>query len=114
MRKLGLIALLLMLCISGAAFAQTSMPVFCGDLSAADCTILTNSQTASKTLDSASFNLTINTTITNVPEMQEPVTIGVTGSGSYSGLTALHTGDMTQMQSDPGAFFTNLLKNFDG
>jgi len=114
MRKLGLIALLTMLCISGAAFAQTTMPVFCGDLSATDCTILTNSQTASKSLDSASFNLTVNTTITNGPEMQEPVTIGVTGSGSYSGIAALHAGDMTMMQTDPGAFISSVLQNFDG
>ncbi len=114
MRKLGLIALLMMLCISGAAFAQTPMQVFCGDLSAADCTILTNSQSASKTLDSASFDLTVNTTISNVPDMQEPVTIGITGNGSYSGLAALHTGDMSMMQTDPGAFLTSLLTNFDG
>jgi len=112
-----LIALLMMLCISGAAFAQTTLPVFCGDLSAADCTILTNSQTATKSLDSASFNLTVNTTMTNVPQMQEPVTIGVTGSGSYSGVAALHMGgmtNMTMMQTDPGAFFSSLLANFDG
>ncbi|MEO8394398.1 MAG: hypothetical protein ABI700_15505 [Chloroflexota bacterium] len=114
MRKLGLIALLMMLCISGAAFAQTSMPVFCGDLSAADCTILTNSQSASKTLDSASFDLNVNTTISNVPDMQEPVVIGVTGNGSYSGLAALHNTDMSTMQTDPGAFLSNLLANFDG
>ncbi len=114
MRKPGLIALLLILCISGSAFAQSSMPVFCGDLSSADCTILTNARTASQTLDSASFNLTVNTTVTNVPNMQEPVTIGVTGSGSYAGLAALHNSDMTMMQTNPGAFISNVLANFDG
>ena len=114
MRKLGSIALLLILCISGSAFAQSSMPVYCGDLSSADCTILTNAQSAHQTLDSASFNLTVNTTVSNVPDMQEPVTVGVTGSGSYSGIAALHSSDMTMMQSNPGAFFSNVLANFNG
>jgi len=101
--------------MGGAALAQDTMPVFCGDLSQADCTILTNSQTATKTLDSASFDLTINTTVTNAPNMTGPMTIGITGNGSYSGVAALHSSDMmTTMQTDPGAFFTNVLDKFDG
>jgi len=115
MRKFGLLALLLILCIGGAALAQDNMPVFCGDLSQADCTILTNAKAADKTLDSASFDLKVNTTITNAPNMTGPMTIGVTGNGSYSGLAALRNADMmTAMQTDPGAFFTSFLSNFDG
>ena len=48
MRKIVLLALLLTLVVSGAAFAQSATPVFCGDLSDADCAILTKAQDAMK------------------------------------------------------------------
>ncbi len=53
MRKLILIiAALAMLSLSGAVFAQDTTPqTFCGDLSTADCQILTQSAAAMKSLE---------------------------------------------------------------
>ncbi len=54
MRKFILIvAALAMLSLSGAVFAQGTTPqTFCGNLSSADCDILTQSEAAMKALDS--------------------------------------------------------------
>jgi hypothetical protein len=116
MRKFALIALLLSLCIGGAALAQ-GVPTFCGTLSDADCAILTNSQNASKTLDSASFDLTINATVTNVPDMTEPLTFSLVGSGSYAGASGLQADAMNMISAahefDPAQFYVNLLDKLD-
>jgi hypothetical protein len=107
MRKLTCcIALVLMLCLSGAAFAQTMPPTFCGELSQEDCDILTNASNATATLDSALYDFTIDLNVSNVPDMDEPLNFNITGSGSFSGMAALHDSmmgmmDMTSMQTDP-------------
>ncbi len=115
MRKITLLALLLILCVSGAAVAQETPPVFCGTLSQADCAILTQSQAAMKSLDSASFNLDINVTVSDIPQMTEPLSIGVTGSGAYSGIGAM-TSAILDNPGDMSKMLTGLLTklNFDG
>src|SRR5664279_2636662 len=97
MRKLGLIALLCILCIGGAASAQSAMPVFCGTLSTGDCTILTNAHTATQTLDSLSFDMTLNETISNMPQTTQPMTFNITGNGSLTGLSSLRADAMNMM-----------------
>jgi hypothetical protein len=107
MRKLTCcIALVLMLCLSGAAFAQTMPPTFCGELSQEDCDILTNASTATATLDSALYDFTFDLNVSNVPDMDEPLNFNITGSGSFSGMAALHDSmmgmmDTTAIQADP-------------
>lgn len=108
MRKLTTcFALVLMLCLSGAAFAQTIPPTFCGDLSTEDCDILTNATTASATLDSALYDFMFDLNISNIPDLDEPLNFNMTGSGSFSGMAALQSysmnmmSDMSSMMSDP-------------
>ena len=98
MRKFGLLALGLIFCLGGAAFAQDATPVFCGTLATADCTILTNGQTATQMLNSLSFDLNFNETASNLPQMTQPMIITVSGNGSLSGLTYLRN-DMTNMMT---------------
>ncbi|MEP7291769.1 MAG: hypothetical protein ABI835_08290 [Chloroflexota bacterium] len=124
MRKLSCcIALVLMLGISGAAFAQTTMPIPCGDLSDADCEILTNAQAASATLDSALFDMSFNLNVSDMPDMTEPFALSMTGSGSFAGLGALHdmassmtTGmtDMAALEGHLGELVSGVLSGFDG
>ena len=114
MRKIVLIALLLTLIISGAAFAQSTPPVFCGDLSDADCAILTKAQDAMKTLDSATFTLDGSFVMTNVPNMPNGITVTLSGNGSYSGVSALKGMDQTKFMTDPGSALVTLLDNFNG
>ncbi len=113
MRKIGLIALVLMLCVGGAVFAQSTIPTFCGTLSDADCAILTQAQDAQKSLDSVSFDMTANVTVTNVPNMDQPITVDITGNGSTSGMAILQSDTAALMQSDPGQILTTLLDKLD-
>jgi len=115
MRKIVLIALfalLLTLSLSGAVLAEEATPAFCGTLSQADCAILQNAQAKMKMLDSASFDLQINATVTNVPGESEPVAFSLSGNGSASGLQATGT-DVTLAQTDPGQYLVNILDNAD-
>jgi hypothetical protein len=119
MRKLILLAVLLTLCVSGAAFAQDKPVTFCGSLSEADCAILTESQAATQSLDSASFELAFNLTVSNIPQMTNPLTVNVTGSGAYSGISAMTqalTADLAANPGDLSKMLTALVKelNFDG
>lgn len=123
MRKLtSCIALLLVLSLSvtGAALAQNTMPVFCGDLSEADCEIITNAQTASATLDSGLYDFAFNLNVSGIPDAPSPLSFALTGSGSFSGVAAMQTMGMDpaamqeMMMSDPGQYFEDALGGFDG
>lgn len=118
MRKLMVVVIALLL-VSGAAFAQDTMPpVFCGDLSEADCAILTQSQTAMMSLSSAAFDLQADFTLSNVPDMPGTVAFTLVGNGAYSADPAVigaMTMDMEAMQ-DPVAMMSavvDLLRGFD-
>jgi len=121
MRKIALIALLMISLISGAAFAQEATPEatpqatpqFCGTLSDADCAILNKSQQAMASLDSASFDLQLNATFTNIPQMTQPLNLSITGNGTYGGLGKLRS-DMLNNQTDSSKLLTALLTDLDG
>ncbi|MCZ2099886.1 MAG: hypothetical protein LC121_27210 [Anaerolineae bacterium] len=110
MKKIVLLAAMLILCIGGAAYAQTTAPVFCGDLAQEDCDLLTRSQEVMRTLDSAAFDFNMNMTISNVPDMEEPLAITVMGSGAYSG-TSNVSSDPAALESDPGQTLLEVLDN---
>ncbi len=121
MRKLALIiTALALLCLSGAALAQdTPMQTFCGDLSAVDCQILTQAQTAMPSLDSATFDFNVNMLLSNLPDMPKSGAITIDGSGSYSGVaglrdSAMSMSSMSMMSADYGALLQNVLDSFDG
>ncbi len=98
MRKGLLIVLLALLTVSGAALAQDTPPVFCGDLSAADCAILEQSQTAMLGLTAASTEFSLDL---QIEAEGNTVPISLTGSATFSGVERmdheLDLGDMTEM-----------------
>jgi hypothetical protein len=118
MRKL-LVVVLAVLVVSGSAFAQdTAMPVLCGDLSEADCAILTQSQAAMMSLSSAAFEFQADFNLTNIPDMPGAVAFGLVGNGAYSADPEL----MSMMPMDPAAMqdpvammgaVVGLLRSFD-
>lgn len=114
MRKIALLAILALCCLSGAAFAQDAMPTFCGTLSEADCAIVTNSQEAMNSLDSVSFDMAFNVHASNIPDMDEPVSFSLTGNGSVTGMAAVSgAADMTAFEANPGETLAKLLSDFD-
>lgn len=98
MRKGLLFILVVLLTVSGAALAQDSPPVFCGDLSEADCAILEQSQTAMRDLTAASADFNVDL---QVEADGESIPLNITGSGTFSGFDRmdheLDLGDMTEM-----------------
>jgi hypothetical protein len=114
MRKIGLLAFVLLCCISGAAFAQDAAPTFCGGLSDEDCAIIINSQEAMQSLDSIAFDLNVDVTTSNIPDMSAPITVTLTGNGAVTGMQALSSfSDMTAFEEDPGNSIAELLSSFD-
>lgn len=118
MRKL-MVVVIAVLVVSGTAFAQdTTPPVFCGDLSEADCAILTQSQTAMMSLSSAAFDLQADFSLSNMPDTPSPMTFALTGNGAYSSDAAMMSTiatDMAAMQ-DPIAMMSaavDVLRGFD-
>lgn len=118
MRKLFFL-LVAMLLVSGAAVAQDAPPVFCGDLSEADCAILAQAQTAAMSLSSAAFDLQADFTLSNIPEASGPVTFTLTGNGAFTGdpafMSSMMGTDMAAMQ-DPTAMMSmavEALRAFD-
>ena len=116
MRKITLIALLIVCCFGGAAFAQEATPQFCGTLAQDDCAILQKSQQAMAGLDSASFAAQVDITVSNVPDLKGPLTINITGSGSYGGMGKLRddmTSAATTAATDPSQLIVKLLTDLD-
>jgi hypothetical protein len=118
MRKLMVVVVALML-VSSAAFAQDAVPpVLCGDLSEADCAILTQSQTAMMSLSSAAFELQVDLNLTNIPDVPGPLAFSLVGNGAYSADAAMMSamaGGMAAMQ-DPVAMMgavVDVLRGFD-
>ena len=115
MRKLALLAIVALCCISGAAFAQSDMPTFCGTLSEADCAIVTNAQETMRSLDSISFDMNVDVAVSNIPDMTAPVTANLSGNGSVTGMQALRGfADMSALAgSDPGTAIADALSAFN-
>jgi hypothetical protein len=106
MRKFLILCLMAgLLVMGGVVSAQDTPPVFCGSLAQADCSILQQSQTAMKDLKSADVSLTLNFTGENIPDMPstEPLTITLTGTGSFSGDMSGLGAMPTMNSSDPSA-----------
>ena len=64
---LSLTLVLTLLC-SGTTFAQTEQPVYCQDLSAADCTLLVESQDAMSTVASGTSQMDLSILLRDIPE----------------------------------------------
>lgn len=70
-RRNGMMFLVLLFALAiplSGAFAQGGSTVFCGDLSDADCDILVQSEAAMQTLESSTFNLAVDFSLTGDPE----------------------------------------------
>jgi hypothetical protein len=107
-RFLVMISLLmvLILMVSGPTFAQ-GMVNFCGDLPEADCTLLTESQTAAAGLHSASTQFDMALSVSNIPDAPfESLNITLNGDGTFAVDPALME-MMLSMQDDPSALFSS-------
>lgn len=106
MRKI--ISLLVILCLTfglgGTVLAQAEPPpVFCGDLSDSDCTILTDSAEAMRGLHSASAAFSLDASVGNLPE-PSPDTIGI----NIAGVGAFSLGDDAMvLMTNPNALLEN-------
>ena len=110
MRKVSILLFLAgLLIMGGVVSAQDTAPVFCGSLAEADCTILQQSRTAMQGLTSADFSLNFDFTAENIPDMPttEPLTVSLTGAGSFSGDIAA-AGQPPTDTSDPSVALTYL------
>jgi hypothetical protein len=74
---------LLVLSLGSMTLAQSQPSIQCGSLSAADCTLLTDSVTAMQTLKSATFDLNLQLEAKNIPNSPD-MTVGLTGNGSFA------------------------------
>jgi len=71
--------------LSGTTMAQDVPPTFCGDLAAADCTILTDSAAAMRELNSAAFNFQFDFGMSNIPEADiDSLNLRLAGKGAYA------------------------------
>lgn len=92
MRKtLGIVVLVLSIVglsagvVARPTHAQTPPVVFCGTLSAEDCTLLTTATNNLLAAQSATVDLSFNFTATNFPDAPAPIVIDIAGTGAYSG-----------------------------
>lgn len=97
--------LVLVLALGSVASAQGLSPFqFCGDLSEADCAIITAAQEASASLESATTNFNVDLNVTNVPDMPfENLAINVNGTGSFHIEPELMS-KLQAAQTDPTSF----------
>jgi hypothetical protein len=104
------IVLLLLLILAGPVRAQDVSESFCGDLSQSDCQILRDSAAAMQALESTTFHLVADMSVTNVPNMPfDALTFRLTGDGSFAAdvaqfqmpdLTSLEGMTFFQLQAD--------------
>lgn len=80
-----LLVILALLLAGGATLAQEPV-VFCGDLSEADCALVTQAANATASLQSGSVNFSLNLNMTNIPDAPASLSISVTGDGTASGM----------------------------
>lgn len=67
-----------------AALMQDAPPVFCGDLSSADCALLDRSAAAMRTLESAGFRFDVNLQTSSLPGLGFPFDLRLNGAGQYA------------------------------
>jgi hypothetical protein len=98
--------LVLLFAISGPTFAQ-NIGEFCGDLPEADCTLLTDSQTAMMEVTSASAQFDMAFSVSNIPDAPfDSLDFSLNGDGSFAVDPALME-MMHSIQDDPSALFSN-------
>ena len=85
-----LLVICALLLVGGATLAQEST-VFCGDLSEADCALITQASTATASLQSGSIDFSLNLNMTNIPDSPAALNISVSGNGSASGMGAFQS-----------------------
>ncbi len=110
MRKVVILCLMAgLLLMGGVVSAQDAAPVFCGTLAQADCSILQQSSTAMKSLNSADVSFNLSFSGENIPNMPttEPLTISLAGTGSFSGNPSGLSMSPSSM-SDPAAAMTQM------
>lgn len=77
-------ALVALLVLVGPIHAQDAPYTFCGDLSETDCAILRESAAAMLALESATFDMEADLTVTNVPNVPfDSLAFHLTGEGSF-------------------------------
>jgi hypothetical protein len=98
--------LVLLLMVSGPTFAQ-NIGDFCGDLPEADCTLLTESQTAMMEVSSAAAQFDMSFSVSNIPDAPfDSLDFSLNGDGSFAVDPALME-MMHSIQDDPSALFSN-------
>lgn len=116
MSKMMSLFLIVLLLFGGATLAQ-DVPVFCGDLAEADCTLLMESHDATQALNSANADFDLKMVIDGIPNMDAPLNISVTGNLAFTGADAIRdmatpepeaTPDMGAMMGLAADALTNL------
>ncbi len=117
MRKLSVLVLIVfVLNLGSITFAQSLLTIQCDNLSTADCTLLTNSEKAMQTLNSATFDLNLQLVSQNIPDTSD-LSIGLTGNGSYITDLAMINDIIMQEIDDPqviGSAIASVIKDFNG
>lgn len=120
MRKLAVFALLLTLLLGSGVLAQDLPPVFCGDLSEADCALLTDAQAAYVTMQSGTTTFEFDMALSDVPDVPFPLALNLMGVGSFSGdmsaVTSManiaNMGDMSDMYEQLPELMDTMLTSF--
>jgi hypothetical protein len=81
-----LLVVSVLLILTGLIQAQEAFPTFCGSLVEADCKILQQSAVAMRELESTTFMLQADLTVSNIPDSPfESFTVHLNGEGSFAG-----------------------------
>lgn len=114
MKKRMILVVLMLLVIGGAALAQDATPealgahTFCGDLSDADCQLVTGAQQATMGLSSASVDLAATLNIRNIPDAPfNALNFQLSGNGAYH-VDADALSRLQSYQASPEAMLQNL------
>lgn len=103
---IALLAVLLLVVGGPAVLAQDTF-VFCGDLAEADCQLLKDSQAAQMGLQSASMDLDVTLSVSNIPDAPfENLNFRLTGNGAFAIDPALMDSVMAY-QDNPAALFAD-------
>lgn len=122
MRKIVPVLLLLvgLLAMSGLASAQDKMPVACGALAQADCSLLEQSRDAMAALTATDLSFSLVATAENIPDMPVagPLTVSLTGKGTFTGdMSPFYTVPSKDVISNPaqyGAYLQKMIGGFNG
>ncbi|MEZ4669428.1 MAG: hypothetical protein R3E39_16095 [Anaerolineae bacterium] len=108
MKKWLLGITLLLLLATGVAVVAQDIPLFCGDLSEADCTLLKDSNAAMKAVHSSSFDMKSMLAISNIPDMPaNSLEFHLNGTGGFEGgTTNLEDFVFPSTEADTASFFT--------